>query len=53
MQMDVRDSSFFSDESFDCVIDKGAYMCAYLSFNLVPVEASFVVLKKVKKTEIN
>lgn len=23
MQMDVRDMSFFSDESFDCVIDKG------------------------------
>ncbi|XP_062181091.1 uncharacterized protein LOC133885396 [Phragmites australis] len=31
MQMDVRDMSFFGDESFDCVLDKGtldAMMCA-------------------------
>uniref|UniRef100_A0A0A9DJ59 Methyltransferase type 11 domain-containing protein n=1 Tax=Arundo donax TaxID=35708 RepID=A0A0A9DJ59_ARUDO len=31
LQMDVRDMSFFGDESFDCVFDKGtldAMMCA-------------------------
>ncbi|XP_020108096.1 methyltransferase-like protein 13 isoform X4 [Ananas comosus] len=28
MQMDVRDMSFFRDESFDCVIDKDAPVCA-------------------------
>lgn len=26
MQMDVRDMSFFPDESFESVIDKGMYL---------------------------
>ncbi|CAD5179181.1 unnamed protein product [Musa acuminata subsp. malaccensis] len=29
MQMDVRDMSFFDDESFDCVIDKGTKLSFY------------------------
>lgn len=29
MQMDVRDMSFFRDESFDCVIDKGSTITSF------------------------
>lgn len=32
MQMDVRDMSYFADESFDTVIDKGMLRPNYLLF---------------------
>lgn len=32
MQMDVRDMSFFQDESFDCVIDKGTNIYPFFSY---------------------